>query len=126
MDLDTETLVSEPEVDHREPVASSEDESELEAEGIPQRLESSEEEVVVPDVRRSRARAFATLDEVNLEEVFRDRALTSSISEGGVPGCSAACDAGGSLRDQSRQEHARGNSSCCCREFSSSDRAGEG
>ena len=74
---DTETLGSMPEVDHREPVASSEDDAELVAEGIPQRVESREEEVAVPVVRRSRAitRAFATLDEVNLEEVFRDRAL---------------------------------------------------
>ena len=27
---------------------------------------------------------------------------TSSFSEGGVPGCSAACNAGGSVRDQVR------------------------
>ena len=39
-----------PEVDHRE-VASSEDVTELEAEGIPQRVEPIEEEVVVPVVR---------------------------------------------------------------------------
>ena len=61
-------------MEHREP-ASEEDV--VLGEGIPPRVESREEEVVVPVVRRSRAitRAFATLDEVNLEEVFRDRAL---------------------------------------------------
>ena len=54
----------------------------------------------VSSKRRSRAmtRAFAKLDEVNLEEVFRDRA--SSISEGGVLGCCAASNGGGSIRDQ--------------------------
>ena len=128
MDSDTETLVSEPEVDHREPVASSEDESELEAEGIPQRVESSDEEVVVPVVRRSRAitRAFATLDEVNLEEVFRDRALVMKKPPAFLKGAyqGAVRLAMPQRPDQSRQEHARGNSSCCCREFSSSDRAG--
>ena len=129
VDSDTETLVSEPEVDHREPVASSEDETELEAEGIHQRVESREEEVVVPAVRRSRAitRAFATLDEVNLEEVFRDRALVMKKPPAFLKGayglqCRRLCQRPG----QSHQEHARGNSSCCCREFSSSDRAGEG
>ena len=58
--------MSEPEVDHREPVASSENESELEAEGIPQRVESSEEEVVVPHDRdRAGEGCFSRTSSVN-------------------------------------------------------------
>ena len=54
---DTETLVSdEPEADvNHEPVTSSQDESQAEAEGILQQIDSTEGEVVVPVVRRNRA-----------------------------------------------------------------------
>ena len=38
VDSDTETMASMPEVDHREPVASSEDDAELVAEDIPKRV----------------------------------------------------------------------------------------
>ena len=53
MAVDSETLRqwSMPEVDHRD-----EDDVEMVAESIPQRVESKEEEVVVPVVRRTRAK----------------------------------------------------------------------
>ena len=90
MDSDTEILVSnEPEADvDRDPLTSSQDESQAEAEGILQpegilqQIDSVEGEVVFPVVRRNRAisRAFEALDGVNLEEVFRDRALVMKTS----------------------------------------------
>ena len=61
---------------------------------------------MVPVVRRSRAitRAFATLDEVNLEEVFRDRALVMkklpAFLKRAYQGAVLACNAGGSVRDK--------------------------
>ena len=68
----------EPEVDvDRDPLTSSQDDGILQPEGILRQIDSIEGEDVVPLVRRNRAiaRAFEALDEVNLEEVFRDRAL---------------------------------------------------
>ena len=48
-----------------------------EAEAVPQQSVSSDGEVVILVVRQNRAitRAFAALDEVSLEEIFRERAL---------------------------------------------------